>query len=183
MSSGRYVNKFCKKCGIDSERYADGRCKKCTLARHSQWAAQNKDLRNAASKKWNAAHAEKKREIGKRYREKNQQAINEKRKQQRKQNPSIERIKTAMRRARKRENGGQLSKNIVQKLLKKQNNLCNCCSRPLDGNYHLDHIMPLSLGGTNTDDNVQLLLPTCNLQKYNSTPEKFLARRQKERLR
>jgi 5-methylcytosine-specific restriction endonuclease McrA len=176
------MNKFCKKCGVDSERYTDGRCKTCTLARHAQWAANNRDRCNAISRKWNASNAVKKRELNEQYRQANQQAINENRKQQRKQDPSMERVKTAIRRARKRESGGQLSKNIVQQLLERQNNRCTCCGRTLGDKYHLDHIVPLSLGGTNTDANVQLLLPKCNLQKHNSTPEKFLARRQKEQL-
>lgn len=176
------MNKFCKRCGIDSERYTDGRCKTCTLARHARWVTNNRDLCNAISRKSNAKNADKKRKIGARYREINREEINEKRRLQREQNPSIERVKTAIRRARKRKSGGKLSANIVQQLLDRQNNLCVCCGSPLNGKYHLDHIMPLSLGGTNTDDNVQLLLPKCNLQKHNSTPENFLARRQKEQL-
>jgi 5-methylcytosine-specific restriction endonuclease McrA len=63
-----------------------------------------------------------------------------------------------------------------------QNGLCACCSNPLNGLYHLDHIVPLSLGGKNSDDNVQLLLPKCNLQKYNAPPEEFFKRREKEHL-
>ena len=176
------MNKFCKKCGVDSARYTDGRCKACTLARHAQWAVQNRDRRNATSRKWNASNTEKKRELNEQYRQANQQAINKKRKQRRKQDPSMERVKAAVRRARKRESGGQLSKNIVQQLLNRQNGLCTCCGNPLNGKYHLDHIVPLSLGGADTDANVQLLLPKCNLQKHKSTPEKFLARRQKEQL-
>jgi hypothetical protein len=43
--------------------------------------------------------------------------------------------------------------------------------------------MPLSLGGQNDDGNVQLLLPRCNLEKFTSTPEKFMARRLAEKLR
>jgi 5-methylcytosine-specific restriction endonuclease McrA len=182
MSSGNNMNKFCKKCDMDSERYADGRCKKCTLARHSQWAAKNRDKCNAISRKSNAKNAEKKRELGAKYRQRTQQATNEKRRQQRKNDPSISRLQSATRRARKGGNGSQLSKNIVQLLLVRQNGLCACCGEALNTTYHLDHIMPLSLGGKDTDDNVQLLLPKCNLQKYNSPPEKFLARRQKEQL-
>lgn len=188
MSSWYNMNKFCKKCGVDSEhytnseRYTDGRCKTCTRVRNSQWAAQNKDSRNASSRKWNASNAEKKRELSQKYRDINKAAINEKRRQQRKTDPTIERLKSATRRARKQGNSSQLSKNIVQLLIAKQNSRCVCCSVPLNNSYHLDHIMPLSLGGTDTDDNMQLLLPRCNLQKYNSTPENFLARRQKEKL-
>jgi 5-methylcytosine-specific restriction endonuclease McrA len=109
--------------------------------------------------------------------------IKQKRKLQRQQDPSIERVKAATRKALKLGNGGQLSKNIVQVLLVKQGGLCACCKQPLNGSFHLDHIMPLSLGGQNDDGNVQLLLPRCNLEKFTSTPEKFMARRLAEKLR
>jgi 5-methylcytosine-specific restriction endonuclease McrA len=94
----------------------------------------------------------------------------------------FEKVKAAVRRGRKLTAPGKLSKGIVDSLLVKQNGCCACCGAFLLGKYHLDHILPLSLGGANSDDNVQLLLPKCNLQKYNSTPEKFLERRQLERL-
>jgi hypothetical protein len=34
---------------------------------------------------------------------------------------------------------------------------CACCSLPLGNNFHLDHILPITLGGPNIDSNIQLL--------------------------
>ena len=169
--------KFCKNCLCDSARYADGRCKTCVLQRNAKWAAAHRDLVNANSRAWNSKNGEKKRALNTVYRQVKQKEINEKRKRQRAADPSLERIKAAKRRALKKQNGGKLSTNIVQLLLQKQNGLCACCATPMNGQFHLDHIMPLSLGGANSDDNVQLLLPKCNLQKYNLHPEKFLERK------
>ena len=42
---------------------------------------------------------------------------------------------------------------------------------------HLDHIMPLALGGSNTDDNIQLLRARCNLQKRAKHPVDFMRER------
>ena len=39
------------------------------------------------------------------------------------------------------------------------------------GKYHVDHRMPLSLGGSNYPDNLQLLCPTCNLSKSATHPD------------
>lgn len=41
----------------------------------------------------------------------------------------------------------------------------------------MDHIMPLALGGTNTDDNIQLLCPTCNRSKHAKHPVDFMQQR------
>jgi 5-methylcytosine-specific restriction endonuclease McrA len=41
----------------------------------------------------------------------------------------------------------------------------------------MDHIIPLALGGANTDDNIQLLRATCNLQKHTKHPIDFMQQR------
>ena len=66
--------------------------------------------------------------------------------------------KSHMRRARENSATGILSKGIVKSLMILQRGLCvacRCCiikSKP-----HLDHIIALSKGGENIDNNVQLL--------------------------
>lgn len=59
---------------------------------------------------------------------------------------------------------GKLSSDIVDQLMAKQGGRCACCWADLD-EFHIDHIIPLALNGTNTDSNVQLLLPECNMKK------------------
>lgn len=168
--------KFCKRCNADSERYADGRCKTCTLARHAEWAANNRDTRNASSRRWNAKNKDKKLQAAAEYRVKHRDHINARRKELRAANPNAERLKAAKRRAYKKRNGGVLSKNILEILLDKQQGRCACCGVLLNGVFHLDHKVPLSRGGQNSDDNVQLLLPVCNLRKYTLTQEEFEAK-------
>jgi 5-methylcytosine-specific restriction endonuclease McrA len=73
--------------------------------------------------------------------------------------------------------GGELPVDIVQRLLELQKGKCACCTKPLKGLYHLDHIMPISRGGENTERNVQLLLPQCNLQKNAKDPIDFMQSR------
>jgi len=81
------------------------------------------------------------------------------------------------RRARKRASGGKLSIDISEKLFQLQKGKCACCKQPLGDDYHLDHIMPLALGGTNTDDNAQLLRKECNLKKNAKHPIDFMQSR------
>ena len=147
-------------------------------AKNRAWAARNRETRNAKCREWNAKNAEAKRATNARYRLKNKDLINERRRLKRKSDPNLERIKTAKRRI----NGLSLPKNIINKLLELQQRKCPCCGKPLEGSYHLDHKIPISRGGTNEENNLQLLLPKCNLEKYNLTFEEFLEKRRNKPL-
>jgi len=143
------------------------------LLRHAVWARNNREQRNEASRRWNTNNKDKKLAAAAAYRAAHQDKINARRKAIRAVRPELERLKAAKRRAHKQNNGGKLSRTIVATLLIQQKGVCACCAKPLNGIFHLDHKIPLSRGGQNTDDNVQLLLPACNLRKYTMTPEEF----------
>ena len=57
-------------------------------------------------------------------------------------------------------------------VMAEQDCTCPCCGIDLiaHGNYHLDHIMPLALGGTNDYWNAQFLCAECNLGKSAENP-------------
>ena len=90
------------------------------------------------------------------------------------ENPTAKRVIGQNRRARMVQAGGKLSKGIFEKLLKLQRGKCACCGLPLGEDPHIDHIMPIALGGTNTDDNVQLLRKACNVAKHAKHPVDFM---------
>lgn len=94
-----------------------------------------------------------------------------------KDNPLKVRVHIENRRAKARAAGGKLSRNIVVNLLKLQCGKCACCGRLLGDDFHLDHIMPLALGGANADSNMQLLRATCNQQKHAKHPIDFMQSR------
>ena len=75
---------------------------------------------------------------------------------------------------RAQEQNGKLSPDLALSLYLTQEGKCACCDQPLGDTYHLDHIMPLALGGTNTDGNIQLLLPHCNRRKSAKHPDDWL---------
>jgi 5-methylcytosine-specific restriction endonuclease McrA len=72
---------------------------------------------------------------------------------------------------------GTLSSGLVERLFKLQKGKCACCGVPLGENFHLDHIMPLALGGANEDKNMQLLTQRCNNQKHTKHPIDFMRSR------
>ncbi len=61
-------------------------------------------------------------------------------------------------------------------LLEKQDGICASpvCGKDIRSQYDIDHIMPLSLGGTDDPDNFQLLCATCNRRKNNKHPAEWL---------
>lgn len=93
-------------------------------------------------------------------------------------NPISFRIRNQTRRARKKAGGGEISAGLPEKLYRLQRGMCACgCKQPLGDDFHLDHIMPLALGGSNTDDNIQLLRALCNRQKSAKHPVDFMQSR------
>lgn len=74
------------------------------------------------------------------------------------------------RRGRMRGAEGRFTKADIRQILKMQHDKCAECRKRLNGTYHVDHIMPLSLGGSNWPRNLQCLCPPCNLSKNSKHP-------------
>ena len=161
-------------------------------ANAAAWYAANADKVSAMSAAWKAANAGRKKATSAAWREANAGKANAKAAEWRAVNADIHHARSAAwraanpeickiykqnRRARKTASGGALSKGLAVKLFKLQKGKCPCCRQPLGDDYHLDHKMPLALGGQNTDDNMQLLRSVCNLQKHAKHPVDFMQSR------
>lgn len=156
-----------------SRTYARNKEKVCAAA--TLWAVNNPEKRILARKKHAASGREK---LTKQmYSSKNATRIKETKRLWIKSNPDAVRRMNNIRRARKSSSGGNLSSGITQKLFSLQRGRCACCGLLLGDKYDLDHIMPLALGGSNTDDNVQLLRQRCNRQKHAKHPIDFMQSR------
>lgn len=57
----------------------------------------------------------------------------------------------------------RLGKRSIQHMLRMQGGGCAYCYTALDENLHVEHIIPLAVGGTNNANNLALSCPTCNL--------------------
>lgn len=93
-------------------------------------------------------------------------------------NPETARRSCQARRARQAGLMGAVSKDIRERLLFKQAGKCACCRKRLrTGDTHLDHVIPLALGGLHEDVNLQLLCQACNLSKGARHPNEFMQTR------
>lgn len=190
--------KTCQKCGA---LFDTKDCLACARTRTRKYVAEHKEKAKATTKKWRDANPEKvkamnARALAKR-RLKNIEEVRAKARKYsatsrqrypesgklrvaewRKKHPESARIFHHNRLSRKRINGGVLSKDLAARLFKLQRGKCACgCGQELGSTYHLDHRMPIALGGTNTDDNMQLLTKRCNLQKHAKHPVEFMQER------
>ena len=59
----------------------------------------------------------------------------------------------------------KFSKTEREILLKTQNSKCKMCNEILSKSYEIDHIRPLSNGGTNEKENLQALCVSCHKEK------------------
>lgn len=196
-------SKTCTKCGevkhtteFYKKQTRDGfttRCKVCTNTANAKWAADNRDKVNANLSKWKKANPDKVKADAAKYRSENAEKVkaarakwassnHEKMKairaSWRAANPEATRIYSHTRRAREREVGGKLSHGITEKLYSLQKGKCACgCGQPLGNDYHIDHIIPIVLGGINADENIQLLRAFCNTSKGAKHPIDFMQQR------
>ena len=105
-----------------------------------EWAAKNKERVNNNLKRWQSENYEKVRNY--------------------KRNCDAKRRKAL---------GNHTSQDILN-LYKQQKAKCVNCMCNIKEKYHVDHIMPLSLGGSNNAKNLQLLCPSCNCKKHAKHP-------------
>lgn len=141
------------------------------------WKKANQDKVKTADDAYRAANRNKERARSVAYYAKNTEKAKASNAAWKAANPEARRIQVQNYRAKKRTNGGILSKGLAAKLFKLQNGKCPCCHQTLGDNYQLDHIVPIALGGSNTDDNIQLLRSICNLQKNAKHPIDFMQQR------
>lgn len=178
--------RLCKNCQVI---FTGKHCAVCNKASKDKWRknnaekiqswaktyyVENKEKINAVSIAWAKANPEVGRRNQKEFRDKNPELAKKLLQEWRSKNGHITRIHSQNRRARKIANGGTVSRNIVAKLMFSQCGKCAICRQSLDGDFHLDHIVPLALGGHHSDTNLQLAHSSCNSQKGMKDPVDFM---------
>ena len=111
--------------------------------------------------------------------EKSREACNRQSRKWCRENPDKRRATIERRRARMKGANGSFTSRDIKHLRRSQKNTCVYCGlnpncHGLLFSYHLDHIVPLSRGGSNNPENLQLLCSHCNQSKLDKTHEEYL---------
>lgn len=121
--------------------------KEDVLAKNGAWQKANPEKVKASIAKWMAAH------------------------------PESGRSAVRRRRARLRSASGNHNELDIMALFERQDGSCAACSADIRRRYDVDHVMPLSRGGSNGPENLQLLCPPCNRSKGAYTMEEWAERK------
>ena len=71
--------------------------------------------------------------------------------------------------SRSRRKHGRLPRGTVKSKQEAQQYRCVYCGTDTSIKFHVDHIVPLALGGKHEPDNIQITCPSCNLKKWIKT--------------
>jgi membrane-bound lytic murein transglycosylase len=184
LSQGRkryFTGKPCPNGHVCERLVSSWTCVRCTRNNAIRWQKENKEKSNEIrqksvqknkenvsrkQKEWR----EKNPEYFRNWRSKNKTKVNEAAKKYRKNNREKVLACNAKRRAKLANSDGVYTDLDVEKILNMQGGKCPNCKTKITKNYHVDHIMPLALGGSNWPENIQCLCPTCNMRKHAKDP-------------
>lgn len=133
-------------------------------ANKKDWYQKNKDkAKDSSKKRWDA------------YREDPEWVENERarKRQEYKDHPHRRVASHNARRAREKSADGKITAKQILKILESQKHKCVYCLACLKDGYEVDHITPISKGGTNWPSNIQCLCRACNRRKSAKDPIAF----------
>lgn len=182
---GKALADYCRACALERKREVDrAKCKR--------WRERHPEQMAACKKRWNEAHPEKvrqywedsiarhperKRKQKAASQRRNRAAANERNRRYAQRHPQRLRIRCLNRWAMFKEADGHFTQKDIERIYKEQHGRCAYCGITLYDDYEIDHIHPLTKGGSNWPDNLAVSCPSCNSSKNNYTIEEWQERR------
>lgn len=189
--------KRCSKCGEEkllsdfgkNKGKADGRtvyCRRCLREYNKASRAANPEL----AKESRARNKLKMAVYGKEYRKTNAESITVRINVWNKNNPdklrnryvryraanyTTVRAREKAAAARRRDAVGHHTGADILEKYAQQGGLCYWCQIPVPDSYHVDHVIPISRGGSNWPSNIVITCASCNLRKNAKMPDEWLA--------
>lgn len=157
------INSACVVCTLESKQRRKQNDPEAwrEIARAERRRAFEKDPERVRShtrnfmRRWRAANPEKARQMMKEWRA---------------ANPEKAREHDANNSAKRRLAEGRHTTADVKRRLLLQGFKCADCGKSVKSEYHVDHITPIALGGSNWPSNLQILCPSCNQHKHAKHP-------------
>jgi 5-methylcytosine-specific restriction endonuclease McrA len=145
----------------------DGQCVQCKRGRttaeqrrqyHKTFLEKHPEKNGFWSRRWEAANKERAKAVRKAWRIANPENVTE-----------------INRRNRHKRRGapGRHSVSDIREIIEAQRGKCAYCRKDVRKKYHVDHIVPISKGGTSNRSNLQILCPWCNRSKKARDPIEF----------
>lgn len=173
-SSIRYYEKHAEVRAYHNKRYADN--PQLGASYTKKWRQQNPERVAELSKRWRKENPDLARASQKRYDAKFPERRKAKDRAWTKNNPDKAKAKNHRRIALKRGAEGSYTADDIAKIRLAQKDRCAVCRTKLKGKGDVDHIHPLSKGGSNWPRNLQLLCVSCNAKKHTTDPIVFMQR-------
>lgn len=143
ISQRRVAGRACIQCSIELSRIRYAELRDDYCAKRKEWTERNRERHYATNLAWQ------------------------------RRNPEQHRASQSKRRAVARNANGYWTKADIARLMEAQDGCCAGCRASLEDGYHVDHVMPIVLGGSNWPDNLQLLCPPCNRKKGALHPDEW----------
>jgi hypothetical protein len=148
----------------------DGISTHCKACYNARWGTGEYNSRKCA--KYRSRHLDKKKASDKAWYQRNKEHVAQRQQADHLRDPTRRQIAARNNKSRRKGAEGSHTKADIEILWKKQNGKCAVptCSYPISESgeyrYHVDHIKPIRLGGSNNADNLQILCATHNLEKH-----------------
>jgi 5-methylcytosine-specific restriction endonuclease McrA len=176
--------KQCAKCGgyKSIERYSGDKhardglfawCKQCKRDYAILYKTNNREKIRSINRRWNEKHSEKKREQDRKRRVKDKDKIRRKIKEWNQSHPENRKASEYRRRALKRKAEGMHTAQQEREQYNRQKGRCYYCGIIVGTVWHVDHVIPLSRGGSNGPENIVIACEHCNTSKKAKMPHEW----------
>lgn len=148
-------------------------CKECTKKRNHEYYQAHREEIIAAQMVYDREHAEQQRNYRRQWKRDNPVRVKALNRQWYEDNYERCRELAWNYRARKRGASGSHTTADIKAQHERQEGKCYWCNCKVGDKYHVDHVVPLSKGGSNWPSNIVIACPTCNQVKKDKHPMDF----------
>lgn len=154
-----------------NENYIANREKR--LKQAAVYRAKNKEKISAWKKVWGIVNIERVKAKRRAYYVANKERQAERSRAWGNKNREAKAAHSRKRKAIKRNAEGHHTGADVKAQYKRQKGRCYYCGCKVGEDYHVDHVIPLSRGGSNGPENIVIACPSCNLSKKDKLPHEW----------